>query len=683
MRRLRVALRLLSMAVLVVSTKAAGHALAADAPGTGGHTDVYLRQLIAAAEQRSLATRREWLALLHYKPAGGGVGRSTIDPASAFFLSAEGATDPHAELLATLTFVVEAVDRSDDEGSISCKRIARYRWLDSQLGFDRRRVPEPSCPALESWLQAINPGGVTLVFPEAYLNNPASMFGHTLLRIDSRHKWQGRDLLAYAVNFAADTGDDGGVAFAYKGIFGFYPGAFSVMPYYEKLRQYGDWENRDIWEYRLTLTPSETRRLLEHVWELRGVTFPYYFLSENCSYELLGLLEVARPGLRLRESFRWWVIPVDTVRAVVGEPGLVAEASYRPSPATRIRRQVEGLDPISRRAAWRLGTLRASPRSPALSGVPDARRARVWNLAYDYLRYRYLAGDLTREASLGPARRMLAELARAPAGEPVPTVPRPRVRPDQGHPSARVTLKGGWRDGEPYVEARLRPVFHELLDPTGGYSEGAQIVLLEPALRWLPERRRLRLEELVAIDVTSITPRDGFLQPISWKASTGLRTRLVPSADGELNPKLVWSGGAGAGVASKPARSLLAYGFVEMTADAGDPLERGFAVGPALQVGLLAGPDDDRWRVGLSATQTRFAWGDATSETRIALDGRLSTGDRSAVEVEVAFHRDFDHEWMDAGLAWKLFFGRGGGDGPGAAAAARLPASQGADARVE
>src|SRR5262249_25841967 len=159
-------------------------------------------------------------------------------------------------------------------------------------------------------------------FPEAYLNNPPSMFGHTLLRIDAGPPGARKDLLAYGVNFSADTGDDGGVNFAWKGILGYYHGRFGIHPYYDIVKQYGDWESRDIWEYELILDPDTVGLLVAHLWELRGVSSDYYFFNENCSSQLLALLEAARPDLQLRARVRPWVIPADTVRAVAAT-GLV------------------------------------------------------------------------------------------------------------------------------------------------------------------------------------------------------------------------------------------------------------------------------------------------------------------------------------------------------------------------
>ncbi len=78
-----------------------------------------------------------------------------------------------------------------------------------------------------------------------------SVFGHTLLRISSSYK---SPLLSSAVNYAANDTDSNGLLYAFKGIFGFYPGYFSLLPYHQKLNDYSGVEHRDIWEYTLNLS---------------------------------------------------------------------------------------------------------------------------------------------------------------------------------------------------------------------------------------------------------------------------------------------------------------------------------------------------------------------------------------------------------------------------------------------
>src|SRR6185503_11289882 len=112
-----------------------------------------------------------------------------------------------------------------------------------------------------------------------------------------------------------------------KGLTGGFPGRFYVMPYYVKVQEYSNIESRDLWEYQLALSPEQVRRLVMHAWETRSTHFDYFFFTRNCSYYLLTLLEAAAPELHLIDQFPGHVIPSDTVRAVLKQPGLVVRTT--------------------------------------------------------------------------------------------------------------------------------------------------------------------------------------------------------------------------------------------------------------------------------------------------------------------------------------------------------------------
>ena len=90
-----------------------------------------------------------------------------------------------AELDATLVRLFEPARPDAPDSHPQCRFPARLHWLRTRLGIDTATLPAQPCPRLEAWMAEINPAGVTLVFPSAYVNSPASMFGHTLLRIDA------------------------------------------------------------------------------------------------------------------------------------------------------------------------------------------------------------------------------------------------------------------------------------------------------------------------------------------------------------------------------------------------------------------------------------------------------------------------------------------------------------------
>jgi hypothetical protein len=512
-------------------------------------------------------------------------------------------------------------------------------------------TPPPPCPRYQEFRDALAPVGATLIFAEAFLNNPASMFGHTLLRIDTQ---KGRDLLGWAVNFAGATGNDSGIVYAARGLTGRYQGFFSVEPYYQKVKSYGDWENRDIWEYDLALTPEELDLLLAHLWELQAIAFDYYYFDENCSQQLLALLEAARPALREREFVPPWVIPADTVRAAARH-GLVTDVHYRPSAATRLRYEAARLPRDARRTALEIAGGDLDPEAPALEALSAPERAAVLSVAYDMLRYRYLGREVTHDESAGLARRILLARSRAGVRGAPPEPPRPAVRPDEGHASARVALTAGAQGGEPFIEARFRPAFHDLLDPQGGYVRGAQIDFLDTAVRVYPEDGRVRLQELVALDMTSLTPWDPVFKPWSFRVETGLRTRRVAGHD-DLNDEPVFRSAAGFGLSYGLGGDALLYALAEATGEAGPALRENFALGAGGSAGVLASTPGDRWRGQLFARVTHYPVGDISTALSAGLLQRLSLTHWLALEARTSYERDFGRDWFLGSGGFRAYF---------------------------
>lgn len=574
-------------------------------------------------------------------------------------MAPDGKTNPEAELEATLaSFFAASEIRVWHDEHPQCAFAARFAWLVQELGLDPEQLPRQPCPSLAQWRSDFGPAqGVSLIFPEAYMNNPASMFGHTLLRIDRAPPdadEDRRDLLAYAVNFAAETGDDGGALFAMKGLTGSYPGYFKLWPYYEKVKEYSDWESRDIWEYRLDLGPDEVERLLLHVWELRGVRFDYYFFDENCSYQLLGLLETARPGLELQEHFRGWAIPADTVREALRAAKFTTQASFRPSAVTRISAHARALTRDEQQLARGLASFAIEPDADEIRALGDESRARVLELAYDLLRHG--AKTETADADRPHSLALLRARSRIPLrSDPADAPPIPAVSPDQGHETARLRVGGGARDGRAYVEARLRPAFHDLLDPDGGYTRGAQIDFLDVALRWYPAEQQLRLQELTVLDIVSLAPRDALFHPISWQIRTGVVDWLVPH-DGELHPASLWRSAGGAGLTTALGPHGLAYAFAEASADVSSRISPAYAIGPGASAGVIFSDLADRYRLHLSASATRYVAGDVRTALSLALDQRLRLSHALSLELRVAAEHDFGRTWLDGGIFLSRYF---------------------------
>ena len=580
----------------------------------------YVQALIARAHAANLAADPEWLALVHYRAnlILPGVTGQADDP--DFYLAPDGKTDPRAELDATLrAFFAPPVVESDTVQHPQCRFIARYQWLRQVLHFDPHHLPAQSCERFRKWRAALDAKALTLVFPSAYINNPSSMFGHTLLRVDGANQDERTRLLAYAVNYAVGPGSDDGVVFTLKSLVGAYPGLFSISPYYVKVKEYSDMENRDIWEYRLNFTQEEIDRLLMHAWELGPTRFDYYFFDENCAYYLLSLFDVARPSLALTDSFRGWVIPIDTVRRVVEKPGMLAGVVYRPANNTRLRERLGRMSDSDRRLVQRLA--KAGPQATMLNALPPVRQATLLEGAYALERHMDDTGQRDHASAARVSRDLLLARSRLAMADDDIDPPMPTVRPDQGHKTRRLAAGMGREDGRNFQSLALRPAYNDLLDPSGGYTDGAQINFMDIVLRHNQGDGGITLDKLTLVDIYSLSPRDAFFKPVSWKINTGVaRTRRRDGAH-----VAVFHTNGGAGLAWGRWDGAVAYGFIEGTLDVGSPLRNGYALGAGPSVGMYFHPYQP-WKLNLFARLQSYGLGDRHSESEITFDEVVDAG---------------------------------------------------------
>ncbi len=481
-----------------------------------------------------LANDPFWLSLGHYEAGKLKGWRSYVSDAK-FFLAKDGAHHPDAELKATVDALYAPA--SLGEKHAQCLYPARTRWLKDHLHLTD--LPAVDCVEFKQWFKDVAPHSAVMIFPAAYLNSPSSMFGHTLLRIDQADVQSNKTaLLSYAINFGAYIeGSDNSILYAWKGLMGGYPGLFALVPYQEKLSEYRSLENRDLWEYRLNLTQVETERMVEHVWELKQIQFDYFFFDENCSYRLLELLQVARPGLRLTEQFPLTAIPTDTVKAVK-DAGLVEKIDYRPSRERELLERAKPLDSDEQQWVLKISDDQKQLQDPTFKALGKDRQALIIDAAYRLGRYR--ANGLERDSERS---QRSFELLRAINQNPAPDlqIERPGL-PENGHESRTWQAGIGTRGDKAFAEYGLRMAYHDLNDNAEGFPLGAQIEILQMKLRQY-EGNNWQLQQLDLATIRSLTPRNELLQPLSWQVTGGLE-RVPGKHDDETLVSHV-NGGAG------------------------------------------------------------------------------------------------------------------------------------------
>jgi hypothetical protein len=575
---------------------------------------------------------------LHYREnLGGGYSSAVDDP--GFFMAPTGKSGPQVELEATLArfFSDELVGRSRQPAQ--CAFVARYHWLKSQLAIDDRRLPPQRCERFQSWLAELNPQSITLIFASAFMNNPSSMFGHTFLRIDQKGQTEQTRLLAYTINYAAEVTTENEFAFAILGVFGGFKGYFSTIPYYIKVQQYRDFENRDIWEYRLNLSEDQIARMLMHAWELGNAYFDYFFFKENCSYHILSLLEVADPRLHLTDQFVAWTVPADTVRVITQYPDLIADIAYRPSRSTQIRRKRTMLSTEEDGRFRRLIDDPAAADSAEFTRLPSDRQIFTLDLATDYLRYR---SATTPEADDAPYRdRQRALLVtrsriKIPSGD-TPILPFTQ-RPELGHKTSRIGVGSGWREDEFFEELNVRAGYHDLLDPDVGFTSGAQIELFSFSFRHYNRRDQSRLEQFKLADIVSLTPMDALFKSPSWKISAGYETVNRHGCRYCGNANL--NGGIGVAAETNWLRHEMHFAFAELDANYSHAFDENHRIGGGGTAGMLADLTE-RWKILLSTTYLRYPLGEDSDDWRVSFQQRFT------LQKDMALRLDFNHREHD------------------------------------
>jgi len=598
----------------------------------------YVDELIHEAKHLQLAKSRYWHLLMHYRTTLGGSVRSEVDD-PGFFLADDGKTNPQSELEATLRFLFrdELVGRSQQP--TRCAFVARYEWLKSQLPIDDTRLSVQSCARFERWFEEFQAESVTLIFTSAFMNNPSSMFGHTFLRIDQAGQTPQTRILAYTINYSADVPADAGMAFAYKGITGRYRGYFSTIPYYMKVKEYRDFENRDLWEYRLNFTDQQITNLLRHAWELGNAYFDYYFFKENCAYHLLSLLEIADPSLHLTDQFTLWTIPADTVRLLTSQTGLVGEITYRPSGSTKIMRQREQLSEQDDRWLTHLIKDPSLSQQTTFRSLPVSTQVRILDLASNYLQYK--STNVPGQAQLYQDRTREILITRSQIKTPsLPSLIEPfTLQPEIGHATSRVAMGMGWREDDVFEEVAIRAAYHDLLDPEAGYTPGAQIEALGLHVRHYARRNQLRVERFTLLDIISLSPIDKLFQAPSWKIRIGQESLRYGScrycSSGNLN------GGAGAAVQWSGIGTPTLFGFGEIDANVSGAFQGNHRIGGGSTLGLLAHPHD-RWGILLSLTYLHFPIGERSDDTRVFFGQRVTISQNFTARLEYRHRKDDD-----------------------------------------
>ena len=496
-----------------------------------------------------LAEHLQWQHLLFYKNGKAEV----ISP--NFYLTdpntlAIDSFSPYEELIETL--------KSAGDDSVVCRYPARYLWLNlhlSELQIDLQRCPDLPDPNQE----------ISLILVSNYLKNPASSFGHVLVKSSVAIKGDdyvvgqlsGADLLNKSYNFGARIPlTDNGMMYAIKGLFGFYDAGFSEAEFFKHDAVYSKNEQRDMWEYVLNLREFETQLLNYHLYEAKAARFDYYFIKQNCGYrtgEILELISDVKTTNRLGP----WYAPDYVFDQLfeyntASEEPLITSVRYLPSEQTQLRQKFVQL-PKSIQLAIN-SVIRTENTAPLLTLNSDDRA-----LAIDFLilhrtykisqenspHHQALKKDLLRQRFTLPASNELAKLT-------ISDKPSPAL----GNKTSQTKVLLS----KDLAQAGLSLFVKDPLNPHNDINKRFEAVQL--TLGYDFKNSKLAVTDFVFLDMQQI---EDLAQPLagepqlSWQLKTGTHTDLFTGS----NHSPYGKAGIGAGVML--STQVLGYGMVNAT----------------------------------------------------------------------------------------------------------------------
>ncbi len=528
---------------------------------------IFFSLSLSATELETLSKHPTWLRLLHFEDS-----TSRVD-SEQFFIHPEGATNSLLELEATISALKANKPLGDDPWPAACAFPARYQFfIDHGL-----ILPQATCTEYENWRKQLDIKSVSIVFSSYYPGNPASIFGHTFLKLnfDKNHASK---LTDYAVSFSARATDPMGVIYAVKGLLGGYQGFYEISPYYMKLNEYVHTESRDIWEYPIVLSPLQINRLLAHLWELsKRASYSYWFTKENCSFQLLALLDAAFGDTSLAQDSEFIVLPGKTVKQIeaLGKLGI---GSIRPS--------------FKKQLLYRYDLLTQSERREydlEISQKQQSSNANVLDAVISKIRYQQLKVNESPEERKEIGKKLLKVLQRRAALKTKTdefskewTNSMQSENPVLSHNASKIQINSGLRNKKGVVGFEARFGLHSPTDSEDGLPHHSEINYLTLGIDHSDDYTLV--QKIRIIDILSLEPLSVASSGFSWRAGAGAIRRLGYRAG--LAPQAAFS----IGQSLAPSKSLTIYGLLGAEASAHTSDIKDVAIGNNLELGLIYTP---------------------------------------------------------------------------------------------
>jgi len=488
----------------------------------------YTDALVERSQNLKLSEHPVWHKLVHYEETSFELHKygSAIQDGD-FFNARDGSTNPESELEATIRGLMKPLENIDADNHTQCKFPARFSWLKKTLNISPAAIPLVECSAFHEWTLHDSIKSVSIVYASGFLGNPASYYGHILLKLNSEDSNGNARLFDPSVNFGAIVPpDEDALTYMIKGIFGGYDGGFSQVDYYFHNHNYGELELRNLWEYEINLTQSEVDFVVAHAWEVLRKPYTYYFFRQNCAYRLAEILEVV-DGVSIVPSNPLFTLPRALLQNMVGSKirgkPLVRDVKFRPSREARFYDKFDALNELEKKEINSILDGSNQLGSTQYNGLSTQSKSKVVDALIDYYQFGKVAELLSEEDADESYHAMIKERFRLPLSDSKKS--RSVISPPHsGRKSSQIrfglSFNESLGDGSSLF---LRPAYYDVLDATSGQVKNSALSMGELKLFLKPESVHISYLDILKIEsINSVYSKPSVDTGSAWNIKLGI-----------------------------------------------------------------------------------------------------------------------------------------------------------------
>jgi len=523
--------------------------------------------IIQLANELKLSKHPSWIKLMHYEQSVGGSSSfvSAVHDES-FFNAKDGMFDSSAELDATIKAFQKPLTGDIVDEHPQCKFPARFLLLKRLLGNATDSIPKISCPKYNKWTLNNSIKSISIVYASGYLGNPASYYGHVLLKLNSNRSNGDARLFDPSVNYGAIIPqNEDPITYIAKGIFGGYDGGFTQTDYYFHNRNYGELELRDIWEYEMNLEQWEVDFIVAHVWEVLHKRYTYYFFRKNCAYRLAELLEIV-DGVSVIPPNPFFMLPRALLQNMyeshIHEKPLIRSVDYRPSRQARFYKKFNLLNYSERNETRRVIEGGKGFEGGMNSELTINSKVKVVDTVLDYYQFAKFAEIIPEKNADNLHQKALVQRFKLPIRSNVTDrayIDPPHKGRKPSYAQFGVTYNESFGSGYSML---FRPAYYDVLDAASGQVKDSALTMGEVELS--AQYGQLRIDHIDMLKIESVNTASTGLpgdKSKAWKIKFGVQRQdlvcldcLVARLEGDygyalnVNPNVLVSAYIGGGV---------------------------------------------------------------------------------------------------------------------------------------